>query len=181
MLGERRQQRRAVLSAIPHALTGIRATIGVGLVLGLSSVLLHPVSLATVAATDGLDGRIARALGSQSRFGAAFDLAADGLFFLGADLALWRVGRLPGIWLLAILAAALPQILAQAILARRGSGTGSLGLKIDKLLGAYSYLFVVALAGGAPALWLCVGQVSLQITANLADLALVFGRRERRT
>ena len=168
------------LLLVPNLCTAARACLGAALLLTSAPALLHPVALGGAAVSDALDGASARALGALSRFGAAFDLFADGLFFLGADIALWRKGLLPGLWLVLILVAAVPQILSQVLLYTRGSGAGSLGFRIDKVLGAYSYLFVFALAVGVRPSLLCLGQVSLQVAANGGDLLAVLRRRERR-
>ncbi|WP_296930723.1 CDP-alcohol phosphatidyltransferase family protein [uncultured Marinobacter sp.] len=50
---------------------------------------------------DGVDGKVARATGSQSDFGARFDMELDALFILGLSIAVLTLGK-AGIWVLAL-------------------------------------------------------------------------------
>ncbi|MDX1559380.1 MAG: CDP-alcohol phosphatidyltransferase family protein [Marinobacter sp.] len=50
---------------------------------------------------DGVDGKVARATGSQSDFGARFDMELDALFILGLSIAVLALGK-AGIWVLAL-------------------------------------------------------------------------------
>jgi len=50
---------------------------------------------------DGVDGKVARATGSQSEFGARFDMELDALFILGLCVAVLALGK-AGIWVLAL-------------------------------------------------------------------------------
>ncbi|MBC7185063.1 MAG: CDP-alcohol phosphatidyltransferase family protein [Marinobacter sp.] len=50
---------------------------------------------------DGVDGRVARATGSQSDFGARFDMELDALFILGLSIAVLALGK-AGAWVLAL-------------------------------------------------------------------------------
>lgn len=50
---------------------------------------------------DGVDGKVARATGSQSEFGARFDMELDALFILGLCVAVLALGT-TGIWVLAL-------------------------------------------------------------------------------
>lgn len=50
---------------------------------------------------DGVDGKVARATGSQSAFGARFDMELDALFILGLCVAVLALGK-AGIWVLAL-------------------------------------------------------------------------------
>lgn len=50
---------------------------------------------------DGVDGKVARATGSQSEFGARFDMELDALFILGLCAAVLALDK-AGIWVLAL-------------------------------------------------------------------------------
>lgn len=50
---------------------------------------------------DGVDGRVARATGSQSKFGARFDMELDALFILGLSIAVLALEK-TGAWVLAL-------------------------------------------------------------------------------
>jgi phosphatidylglycerophosphate synthase len=50
---------------------------------------------------DGVDGKVARATGSQSEFGARFDMELDALFILGLSIAVLALGK-AGAWVLAL-------------------------------------------------------------------------------
>ncbi|QTN40548.1 CDP-alcohol phosphatidyltransferase family protein [Marinobacter salsuginis] len=50
---------------------------------------------------DGVDGKVARATGSESDFGARFDMELDALFILGLSIAVLALGK-AGIWVLAL-------------------------------------------------------------------------------
>ncbi|MEC7376353.1 MAG: CDP-alcohol phosphatidyltransferase family protein [Pseudomonadota bacterium] len=50
---------------------------------------------------DGLDGKVARATGSQSKFGACFDMELDALFILGLCVAALALNK-AGAWVLAL-------------------------------------------------------------------------------
>ena len=74
---------------------------------------LHPGPLGTAARwwiivlstvvllLDGVDGRIARRTGSESRFGARFDMELDAALLMALSLLVWRSGRV-GVWVLLI-------------------------------------------------------------------------------
>jgi len=55
----------------------------------------------TVMLLDGLDGRIARRTGTESRFGARFDMELDAALLLALSVLVWRDGRV-GMWVLLI-------------------------------------------------------------------------------
>ena len=123
------------------------------------------------AVTDALDGYLARRAGTTSRHGAVLDLAADGLFFLACLVLFWRIGSWPGLVVLVILSAALPELGAQALLLKQGR-PGSPRRWWNRGLGGLSYLSVAATAAGLwPVFW-GVLQASCAWIANLLDLAL---------
>ena len=92
-----------------NRLTLARAT----LVLPLASLTLLPgvftgegywwiVALSTMALVlDGLDGPLARRTGTQSAFGARFDMELDAFLLLALSALVWRSGRV-GSWVLLI-------------------------------------------------------------------------------
>ena len=158
------------MKAIPNLLTGTRVAVALVILVAPHSQLRLSLVL-WAAASDFLDGYLARRLGAVSHFGSAFDLAADGAFFLSAFLAVWRTGDLPGLWLVLILAASLPELVAQAVLASRPRRpTGSLGRYWNKVLGGYSYVCVLAISAGFSAVPFAALQVAMELWANGMDL-----------
>lgn len=96
----------------PHPVFGAanRVTLaraaGVGLLVGLAFEpatelrAWSAVALATLAAVlDGVDGRLARRGGLESRFGARFDMETDALMILALAVLAWRWER-AGAWVL---------------------------------------------------------------------------------
>lgn len=60
------------------------------------------VPIATLAALlDALDGKVARATGAVSAFGARLDMEADALFILVLSVLLWRIDKVGG-WIIII-------------------------------------------------------------------------------
>jgi phosphatidylglycerophosphate synthase len=60
------------------------------------------VPIAAVAALlDAVDGKVARATGTVSPFGARLDMEADALFILILSVLLWRIDK-AGVWVIAI-------------------------------------------------------------------------------
>ena len=82
------------------------------------------VLLILAAASDWLDGKIARALNQQSRLGQVLDPAADRLYIVSTIVALAIRSIIPW-WLVALLAAR-ELVLAVALLALRSRGYGPL-------------------------------------------------------
>lgn len=67
-----------------------------------SGLELFVACVATVALTlDGVDGWLARLRGTQSRFGARFDMETDSLLVLVLSLLAWQSGK-AGAWVLAV-------------------------------------------------------------------------------
>jgi phosphatidylglycerophosphate synthase len=67
-----------------------------------SGLELFVACVATVALTlDGVDGWLARLRGTQSRFGARFDMEIDALLVLVLSLLAWQSGK-AGAWVLAV-------------------------------------------------------------------------------
>jgi phosphatidylglycerophosphate synthase len=86
---------RAALSVPVLALSLHPSELGVGgawWVIVLSTVVM---------VMDGFDGRIARRTGSQSSFGARFDMELDAALIMALALLVWRDGRVGG-WVLLI-------------------------------------------------------------------------------
>jgi cardiolipin synthase (CMP-forming) len=82
------------------------------------------ILLILAAASDWLDGKIARALNQQSRLGQVLDPAADRLYIVSTIVALAIRSIIPW-WLVALLAAR-ELVLAVALLALRSRGYGPL-------------------------------------------------------
>jgi phosphatidylglycerophosphate synthase len=88
------------------------------------------------AATDFLDGYIARRLNVTSRFGAYFDATTDFIFMFGIFLLLYGLGFYP-IWLLLIITFAFIQFIITGYLAK------TLYDSVGRYLGSALYIGVV--------------------------------------
>lgn len=129
------------------------------------------------ALTDLADGWLARRFAWHTNIGASLDLVCDGVYFLGALVALWETRLLPWSWLILVLAGAVPEVLAQFLVWRRGGLAGSFGRPINKVLGGYSYLFVLAVAASWNLTSAACCQVALQLASNGGDFVLALTRR----
>jgi phosphatidylglycerophosphate synthase len=78
----------AALALLP----GVVTEAGFWWVVGLSAVAL---------ALDGLDGPLARRTGTESRFGARFDMELDAFLLLALSALVWQSGKV-GLWVLLI-------------------------------------------------------------------------------
>ncbi len=161
-----------LLAQLPNALSVTRVVFGIILIKFCPQGALLFVILFCAAISDALDGFIARRLGVQSEIGAVLDLAADGIFFLCALLLLFFLDLLPGIWLGVILAGAIPEIAAQAIVWWGGGKSGSFGHPVNKMLGVYTYFFIIAVAMEWSLMLFGSLLVMLQWLANGYDLLL---------
>ena len=82
---------RAMLAAFGAGLIGYPA---------LSSVMWAVIALTTaMVILDGLDGRLARATGMSSEYGARFDMETDAAFILVLSILVWQHGK-AGVWVL---------------------------------------------------------------------------------
>ena len=82
---------RAMLAALGAGLIGYPA---------LSSVMWAVIALTTaMVILDGLDGRLARATGMSSEYGARFDMETDAAFILVLSILAWQHGK-AGVWVL---------------------------------------------------------------------------------
>jgi phosphatidylglycerophosphate synthase len=168
-------------SSLPDALTLLRAGLAAALMIAGHELSppLRVVCITAAALTDGLDGYLARRAGTTSRYGAVLDLGADGLFFLACTVMFWRIGVWPGIVVLAILSAALPEIAAQVLLLARGR-PGSPRRWWNRGLGGLSYVSVASVAAGLwPVFW-GVLQAACAWIANVLDLAYAIRGATRR-
>ena len=82
---------RAMLAAFGAGLIGYPA---------LSGVMWAVIALTTaMVILDGLDGRLARATGMSSEYGARFDMETDAAFILVLSILVWQHGK-AGVWVL---------------------------------------------------------------------------------
>jgi phosphatidylglycerophosphate synthase len=72
------------------------------------------ILMAFCAATDFLDGYLARKLNATSRFGAYYDAATDFTLMMGVFAVFYAVGYYP-VWLLLLIAASFVQFLATSL------------------------------------------------------------------
>jgi cardiolipin synthase (CMP-forming) len=156
--------------SLPQALTAVRLVIGASF---FSAAVHRDVWLAlalAAALTDFLDGFLARRWQVRTVWGGAFDLAADGVFFVATFSRFWRDGLWPAWLAAALLGSLIPQLAAQALLVRGGRAPGSPGRLWNRVLGGYSYACAIGIAAGGPAIALGVGQILVAWWANLLDV-----------
>jgi cardiolipin synthase len=116
---------RNEILTIPNAITGVRA-LGIPLFLwaylNLENVPLAFVILLIGALSDYFDGKVARALNQESKFGAALDPAIDRAYIAATVIALVAKEIVP-VWILLVLIGR-DLWLALALLMKRSRGTG---------------------------------------------------------
>lgn len=156
----------------PTSLTAARSVLGCLLLMDAVG-LSYWLSVGVVAAiTDFADGFLARRWNVSTATGAALDLLADGLFFLGFVVAFWRGGVWPSWVVVAVLSSALPQLAAQALFALRRRRVGSPRRAWNRIVGGYSYFCVITVSIGVLPLPVGVVQALVAWVANLLDLRL---------
>lgn len=178
---------RRMARAVPSILSVLRILLGPAYALSLEMSASLPLALALLAAaSDFVDGRIARRLGVSSPSGAVLDVVGDGVFVLAALLSLASVAVVS--WLLPV---AVALALAGLALAWRGRAVRpARGLapvrrgpadRAGHAAGIANYAVVIAasvvLAGWAPGGWLLPASVAVA-ALNLAPLVfrVVHGR-----
>jgi CDP-diacylglycerol--glycerol-3-phosphate 3-phosphatidyltransferase len=157
---------------VPNALTLLRfAAVPVFAVLFLSSgnhgAVIAGVFFAGAAATDQLDGWLARRWRVESRFGRIADPLADRVMISLAAILLWRDGRLPWPGALIVLSRDLLLVVGYQVLSPRGvtvdvSKLGKLGTWV--LYAALTGLIVTAKGTHWP-LWMFWTGVAIAIVA----------------
>jgi cardiolipin synthase len=135
--------------------------------------------LVVIAASDWLDGYLARVLDQRTRLGAVLDPIGDRLVFVVVGVALVRAGLLP-LWVIAVLLAReIVVLLVGLVLLRSGRGipeTSKLGKVATSglLLSITGLVAAAALGGGAsePVAWLqWLALTGLTINLSLTYLA----------
>ena len=94
------------------------------------------ILLAFCAATDFLDGYLARKLNATSRFGAYYDATTDFILIIGIFTIFYSVGYYP-IWLLLLIAASFSQFVATSFYAKK------LYDPVGRYLGSALYIGIV--------------------------------------
>ena len=92
---------------IPNLLTALRAVgipVFLWLVLVADQLTLAVITLVIAGATDYFDGKLARALGQESRFGELMDPAVDRLYIITVLIAMFATKVVP-LWVLIIISA----------------------------------------------------------------------------
>jgi len=181
-----------VLRRVPWALSVLRIALGPAYVLALEMSAVLPLEIAVVAAaSDFVDGRIARRVRSASRTGAVLDVVGDGVFVLAA-LAALAAGSVVS-WLLpfAVLLG-LSGLALATWRGRRSPGTADGGDAVPRVrgpadraghaAGIVNYALViaasVAVAGWVDGAWLMPASVAVAVL-NLSPLALRASRGSR--
>lgn len=175
------------LRSLPGALSAVRLFLGPAYVLSLEMSAELPLVLALLAAaSDFVDGRIARRLGTSSPSGAILDVVADGVFVVCALAALAAAGVVSR----ALPAAVLLSLAGFALSARRRKRTASVAVVADARRGPadraghyagianYGTVLVAsaAVAGWIEARWLLPASVAVAVL-NVAPLLLRAARR----
>lgn len=137
----------------------------------------HSVALGVIAlcgaASDFLDGRIARRTDSASHFGRWFDGVADIVFILAALLCEAYAGAIP-FYLPALVAASFAQYAADSVLIRRS--TVPVKSRLGHQAGILNYIIVIVLAW-AP--WLRLPRKLIRFSAPLVALFYLLAMSER--
>ena len=173
---------------LPWLLSVLRIALGPFYVLALEMSATLPLTIAVLAAaSDFVDGRLARRLGSASRAGAVLDVVGDGVFVLAALAALASQGVLSRLLPIAVLLA-LSGLALNAWRARRASADVVAAVprvrgpadRAGHAAGIVNYAVViagsVAVAGWVSAGWLMPVSVAVAIL-NLSPLLLRASRR----
>jgi phosphatidylglycerophosphate synthase len=165
---------------LPNLATGLRILLTVLLHFLLDGDrILFLAVLGVAAATDALDGWLARRLRQQSAFGRTFDSVADSFLFCSAVWWLWKLQPAifldhPAQWTLTAICAAAPQLAALMRL-RRHAG---FHLYTAKVTGAWAlFCFYWALLEGYQPAFHYVF-TGLMAVRNLEALALCLLRRD---
>ena len=174
--------RSRIARRVPWSLSVLRIVLGPAYVLSLEMSASLPLALAVLAAaSDFVDGRLARRLGVASRAGAVLDVVGDGVFVLAALAALAAAARLS--WLLPIAVTLALTGLALATWRRRGAAPSAGAARPARgpadraghAAGIANYAVViaasVAVAGWVEGSWLPPVSVAVAVL-NLAPLAL---------
>lgn len=149
---------------VPNALTALRA-LGIPLFLYLVAAQRYEAAVLTLmcaGATDYLDGKLARALHQESRFGELFDPLVDRLYILSVLLSMYLSDLVP-VWVLALVLIR-DAFLFLLLLLMKGRGLPP---------------FTVTFLGKAATFNLLYALPLLLLTAKgsgtLSDLAFIFG------
>jgi phosphatidylglycerophosphate synthase len=171
---------RRLARATPWMLSVLRLVLGPAFVLALEVSATLPLVIALLAAaSDFVDGRLARRLGVASSAGAVLDVVGDGVFVLAALAALAAASRVS--WLLPVAVALALAGLARAAWRRRGAPSGAIppprgpADRAGHAAGIVNYGAViaasVAVAGWVEGAWLPPVSVAVAVL-NLAPLVL---------
>jgi len=166
---------------LPSILSLLRIVLGPAFALSLEMSATLPLVIALLAAaSDFVDGRLARRLGASSPAGAVLDVVGDGVFVLAALAALASVAVVS--WLLPAAVALALTGLAIAWRRRARSSPGGTAPaprgpadRAGHAAGIANYAVVIAagvvLAGWSPGGWLLPASVAVALL-NLSPLAL---------
>ena len=139
------------------------------------------IAVATaVLLLDGVDGRLARRLRAQSRFGARFDMEVDALLILVLAVLVWHFGR-AGIW---VLSAGVLRYLfvAAAYLAPWMAAPLPVSVRRKAVCIAQSTTLLVCLAPIVPAPvapWIAGAGIALLLWSFLLDTLWLHAQRRR--
>jgi phosphatidylglycerophosphate synthase len=147
----------------------------------------HPlIAFALAAASDYVDGPIARRAGGPTRYGALLDSMADIVFVLVASTAGAVTGRLSWAAPAAIVCAAVPYLVTMIWQRRPDAGAAPAYSAIGHAAGVSNYALVGLLAGSVARPWphwpfLLDAATAVVVALNLAAVALRFRRQPNRS
>ncbi len=143
--------------------------------LQMRGIVLGAILLALAAATDALDGVLARRLGTVSTFGKWADPLTDALFFFCVYLAFNRAGLMPPLLLVLFLARETAQYgIIRPLASRRGMDPGAKPAgKVKTAVQIVGTAAVIGLAAGSAGGLLPMGSLIATSSAILALLVAV--------
>ena len=161
---------------LPNLITLTRVLAGIALfiVAPKEGVLFALVLWGVIS--DSLDGMLARELRATSKFGAAFDIAADAFFLTGAFFALWRHDLLPFFWFMVIFLLTTVKWLAVGLQVRAAKGDITSQTHLwNRALEFCTYGMLLGVSIGAPWWPFLIVLLPVQIWAHTMDLKLAVG------
>ena len=176
---------RRWLRQLPNIISSIR----IALVVPIALALAHHRPLATLwlfavaAASDGLDGFLARRFGWQSEFGGVLDPVADKVMLATVFVMLALLGNVP-VWLAAAVIARDSVIVFGAVSYRLLIGpVPARPSRISKLNTACQIAFLLSVIGAQQIAWVSAGKLPLgalvlvTVVVSGIDYVLVYGRQ----
>jgi cardiolipin synthase (CMP-forming) len=116
-----------------------------GLVEGYGRGWLAPIAMGLIVLTDLLDGRVARHMHQQSRFGGALDSTIDFILIYSLFITFYAIGLLATYQFAVLFVAMLTTFLLQMVAMGSGTSEGILRTRTGKITGALQYGYILFL------------------------------------